>query len=211
MIWSLPKKTLERHRLLESRAEFFDRIETEDARRQLQSSDDDTDDWGSGEVQHRVEERRLVVKLLCERPPGGEPQSSVWRRINAANALLSLCRTEQTTIQRRTQRNYDWGIPPSPEPTPEPVLVSSNTPTQINNRQCIFCLCKQSASQEFCRHRKAREHVEKQHLKWFGQDDLIPCPDEYCRRSGIVLYGHQHFKSHVSKVHGAQLLPYSLH
>jgi len=35
----------------------------------------------------------------------------------------------------------------------------------------------------FCWPRKAREHVETQHLCFFGQDDLIPCPNPFYRRS----------------------------
>lgn len=88
--------------------------------------------------------------------------------------------------------------------------IASQSNSSSTNNECIFCVRKVGQSRQFCRSRKAREYVERQHLVFFGQDNLIPCPEPYCRLSGIVLFGHLHFKNHVSKVHGCSLLPYTL-
>jgi hypothetical protein len=64
------KKRLTREKLLESRAEFFDRIETDDARRQLSLSalDLKEEEWKPSQVEHSLTERRKVAGLLCEVP-----------------------------------------------------------------------------------------------------------------------------------------------
>ncbi|KAF2174849.1 hypothetical protein K469DRAFT_685231 [Zopfia rhizophila CBS 207.26] len=63
------KKKMKREKLLESRAEFFDTIETEDARRQLGLSALDLDEaeWKPEPVEHSLERKR-VAQLLCEYP-----------------------------------------------------------------------------------------------------------------------------------------------
>lgn len=206
------KKGLERQRLTEARVNFFDKIETEDALHQLKSANIvENINMGPDVVEHELAERKQVVKLLCECRSDLEGQDKLGLRIEAAEALLSLYRTKQTPSQRRGKRNRDWGILPSLNSSrnSSPVPGPRDSPVKANNRQCIFCLCKNQMADEFSRPRKAREHVEKQHLRWFKQDDLIPCPDEFCRRSGVILYGHQHFKSHVAKMHGSRLLPYT--
>jgi hypothetical protein len=206
------KKRLNREKLQESRAEFFDRIETEDAQRQLGLSTLDLkeEEWKPSQVQHTLMERRQVAELLCEPPSELTLRERVDYRANTINALVLFCRKKEVPQKPTAGRSRDWGILPTPDPTlkasPEPILA----PIMITNSECIFCVCKTGQSRPFCRARKAREHVERQHLVFFRQDDLIPCPDPYCRLSGIVLFGHLHFKNHASKVHGCSLLPYTL-
>jgi hypothetical protein len=195
------KKRLSREKLQESRAEFFDRIETEDARRQLGllALDLKEDEWKPPEIEHTLVERRSVAELLCEPPSEPTPKERTKYRANTINALVSLCWRKEVA-QKPTGRSHDWGILPTPEPSPK----ASPEPFPI------FCVCRTGQPRRFCRPRKVREHVERQHLVFFGLEDLIPCPDEHRRLSGIVLFGHLHFKNHVSRVHGCSLLPYTL-
>jgi hypothetical protein len=161
-------------------------------------------------VKHTLPERQRVAQLLYKPPSDLTPQEKIKYRAATINALVLLCRKRELPQKPSRGRDYNWGIPPTPEPTPEHSPEPKVEPIMITNRQCIFCICKTGQSQEFCRPRKAREYVEKQHLRFFGEKDLIPCPDRYCRLSGVVLFGYSHFKNHVSAVHGCQLLPYAL-
>lgn len=155
-------------------------------------------------------ERKRVAKLLYEAPSDLTPKERTEYRANTINVLVSLCRKKEISQKASTGRSRDWGILPTPEPTPKSSPEPIPAPTVITNYECIFCVYKTGQSRRFCRPRKAREHVERQHLVFFGPEDLILCPDEYCRLSGIVLYGHFHFKNHVLRVHGCSLLPYTL-
>lgn len=208
------KKSLEREKKQETRLQFFDRIETEDAQRQLSllALDLKEEEWKPTHVKHTLPERRRAAELLCNPPSDLTPPGKVRYRAATIDALVSLCRKQELPQKPSKGRDYGWGILPVPEPIPKhrPEPKPKPEPLAITNRQCIFCICKTGQSQEFCRPRKAREHVEKQHLRFFGEKDLIPCPDKFCRLSGLVLFGHVHFKNHVSRVHGCLLLPYIL-
>jgi hypothetical protein len=208
------KQRLIRNKKKESRKDFFDRIETEDARRQLGiSALDFQENWKPTQLKHTLEEREQVARLLCNHPSDLTPQGKLRYRIKTIEALVTLCRKKEIPQKKKkTIHEHNWGIPPTLEPTPMPSnkLEPRLAPKRITNRQCIFCICKTNQITNFCRPRKAREHVEKQHLRWFQITDLIPCPDEYCRSRGIVLVGHSHFKSHVQIEHGCSLLPYTL-
>jgi hypothetical protein len=67
------------------------------------------------------------------------------------------------------------------------------------NTQCLFC------SKQFTLPRKAREHVEQLHLKYYKLDDLIPCPYLVCEMDGVILRGHMHFKNHAATTHNIYL------
>jgi hypothetical protein len=218
------KQKLRRTKRNESRKEFFETIETEDARRQLRrvALGLKKEEWQPVKAEHILVERTRVIELLFEPSPRTTPEEKLEHRIQTIDALVFLCRQKEIRPMRKTRREYDWGIlpipDPTPEPTPEPTPKSSPetcsqamvAPIAVTNKQCIFCICKTGQTNDFCRPRKAREHVERQHLRFFHQDDVIPCPDLYCRMSGVLLFGHKHFKSHVEKVHRCSLLPYSI-
>lgn len=191
------KKRLTREKIGVSRSEFFDRIETQDARRQLGLSalDLSEGEWKVEAIRHGPE-RKKVAELICKNTSGLPHHQKLVHRIQTIKALLEFCKAPVAATKRKRVHHRDWGLLPSPEPTPPRVVKVEPKPVIINNRQCIFCICKTGQVQEFCRPRKAREHVEKQHLRFFGQDDLIPCPDEYCRLSGVVLFGYSSFKNH---------------
>lgn len=205
------KKTLKREKREETRLNFFNTIETEDSRRQLALSAVglSEEEWKPEPVKHSLERKR-VAELLCQHRSELTPQEKLQYRIDAIKALLDLCRVPEPTVKRKVIRDRDWGILPTPESCPEPTVKFEPGPVKITNRQCLFCACKTGVYTLFCRPRKAREHVKNQHLSFFGQDESIPCPDPYCRLSGIMLFGHEHFKNHVFMVHGASLLSYTL-
>jgi hypothetical protein len=211
------KTRLRKERLGESRVEFFDRIETDDARRQLEmlALGVKEEDWQPTGVSHSLQERKRVAELLCKSQSTLTGQEMVLHRAITIDALVSLCCKKEIPQKQTVYRDRNWGILPTPDPSPqrspEPSEKGTLHPIVITNKECIFCICKTGQRRGFCRPRKAREHVENQHLRFFRDDDLIPCPDPSCRLSGLILYGHSHFKNHLASIHGCSLLPYSLH
>jgi hypothetical protein len=162
------KKRSTREVLQGPRAEFFDRIETEDARRQLSLSalDLKEEEWRPSQVQHTLVERRHVAELLCEPHSELTPRERVGSNANTINALVSLCQRE-VPQKPRTGRSRDWGILPSPDSTLKASWEPIPAPIIIANYECIFCVCKTGQSRPFCCARKAGEHVERQHLVFF--------------------------------------------
>jgi hypothetical protein len=75
------------------------------------------------------------------------------------------------------------------------------SPMRITTTRCIFCTWLTGEEHEFDSPTKAQEHIKYQHLKVFQEDDLIPCPDLYCRSFGVVLFGYSAFNNHVNTVH----------
>jgi hypothetical protein len=204
------KKKLRRLKLTEVRSHFFDNIETEDARMQLLGLDLDKESWDSSEPDHVLPERKQVADILCDSLSNYAEEDKLARRISGVEAVLALCRRTEPKQKRTIQR--DWGVSPETRNrsylSPLPTIMERDSlgakPVQIPNTGCIFCFCKLGHERDFCRPFKAREHLESQHLSKFAFDSLIPCPDrQYC--SGVVLYGHDHFKNHLEKTHGCVL------
>jgi hypothetical protein len=209
------KTRLRNQKLRESRAEFFDKIETEDARRQLEriALGVKEEDWQPAEVSHSLPERKLVADLLCTSQSKFTDQEMVNHRADCIDALVSLGRRKQIPERRQISRDRIWGILPASQPKIVIYYEEEQQrlgPMVLADTDCIFCIFKTGQRKTFCRPRKAREHVENQHLRFFRNDDLVPCPDPYCRRSGVVLYGISHFKNHVLQAHKCSLLSYSL-
>jgi hypothetical protein len=208
------KERLRTQKLKESRAEFFDKIETKDAEEQLErmALGVKEEEWQPAKVLHSLPERKLVADLLCASQSAFTAQETVSHRAAAIDALVSLGRRKQIRERRTAVPARDWGILPRSQP--EQVLKNDqkriHSPMVLTDTDCIFCICKTGQRKSFSRARKAREHVEYQHLRFFRDDDIIPCPDPYCRGSGVVIFGLSHFKNHVLQVHKCSLLPYSL-
>lgn len=111
------KKRLTRGKIEDSRKEFFDQVETEDARRQLGLSVLDlSEEWKPEAVQHTLE-RKKVAKLICESTSGLPQQKKLEHRIQTIRALLEFCGTPAATTKHRKTYHRDWGVPPSREPS----------------------------------------------------------------------------------------------
>src|SRR5271170_8053486 len=93
--------------------------------------------------------------------------------------MVKFCRVREAPRQKKSMPSRDWGVVKvetevkMPESQQFPIICSST--------QCLFCLGDTQLPHEarifcFSRPRKAREHVERQHLRFFNADDLISCP-----------------------------------
>ncbi len=157
-------------------------------------------------VEHAIKERRLVAKLLCKQPSDLTHQTNLEYRIQTINTLIALCRVREAPRQQKRVHDRSWGILKDDEPKFDP------PPITITSKQCLFCFSDTQLSYEsrtfsFSRPRKAREHVERQHLRFYKANDPIPCPHPACTEDGVVLGGHMHFKNHAAGVHKSFLFP----
>jgi hypothetical protein len=153
-------------------------------------------DWKSEKVEHRLEERRRVAELLCEPPPGEE--GSLEHRVRTIEALVALYQVQEAPGQQKRVYDRTWGITDqdtTSDPEPQPKPESLPFPMTYTSTQCPFCF------KTFCRPRKVREHAERQHLRYYEIDDLIPCAYPECSQARVILSGHMHFKNHAAAVH----------
>jgi hypothetical protein len=148
-------------------------------------------EWTPPKVEHCLTERNRVAGLLCQQPTH---QASLEDRIKTITALVALCRVQEAPCERKRTHDRTWGIKIK-DTTPEPEPV----PMTCINTQCLFCF------KQFSRSRKACQHVEKLHLKYYKLDDPIPCPYPACVIDGVVLSGHMYFKYHAATTHNIYL------
>lgn len=154
------------------------------------------------EVNHTLVEKTRIASLSFKTKPD-DPSSALTYRVNTILALVALCKRREFRRKRATIELQSADISrlvsvqtsvASPDPGSAPILIS--------NTRCFFCACMTDPTTvSFDRSRIVKRHVESQHLKWFAEEDLIPCPDLYCRLSGVVLFGKAHFNNHVERTH----------
>jgi hypothetical protein len=104
--------------------------------------------------------------------------------------MVALCQVQEALYSQKRIHDRTWGIK-----IEETSLQPETVPMICTNTHCLFC------SKTFTRPRKARDHVEKLHLKYYEIDDLIPCPHPVCKMDEVVPSGHMHFKYHAATTH----------
>lgn len=187
------KVKLRTAKLKECRNEFFDTIDTQEINEQLDLSllDLNATEWTPPKVEHCLTEQKRVAGLLCKQPTH---QASLEDRIETITALVVLCWVQEAPYPQKRIHDRTWGIKiedTTPEPEPVPMICITT--------KCLFCFKK------FTRPRKACEHVEKLHLKYYELDDPIPCPHLVCKKDGVILGGHMHFKYHAATTYNIYL------
>jgi hypothetical protein len=160
-------------------------------------------------VEHVLTERKHISKLMCNEPSHLNEEASLQRRIGTIEALVTYCRVREAPRQRPIPCR-DWGIvdqEPDQELEQGPASAPDLFPMICTSTQCLFCLGNTGLSFEsrtfcFSRPRKAREHVEQKHLRFFASGDQILCPHPKCQE---VLHGIMHFKNHAATAHNCFL------
>ncbi|KAE8397492.1 hypothetical protein BDV37DRAFT_291961 [Aspergillus pseudonomiae] len=174
------KAKLKKEAFNAARGEFFDTIDTKEINKQLDPSFIDVDDneYRPESVVHKLEERRRIAQMMKLPTKDLSEKEALDHRLALANALIDLGLSSQPDKD-----------PSSPEPRASPIALT--------NKHCLFCVFSPHHQCYFSTSRKAREHFET-HLRAFGREEPISCPDEFCQ---LVLHGHQELKSHADQVH----------
>jgi Protein of unknown function (DUF3435) len=201
--------TLRKAASKEYREQYFNSIDTKEVNQQLGLASPDLEPQGSTPpvVVHDSEERRLIAEILCDQTPSLTEEARLDRRIQTIKAMVKFCRIRQAPRQKRSMPSRDWGVVEKDETEDEKIPELRQFPIICSSTQCLFRLGDTQLSHEsrifcFSRPRKAREHVERQHLQFFNANDLISCPHPECKE---VLHGIMHFKNHAATVHNCFL------
>jgi hypothetical protein len=127
--------------------------------------------------------------MLCSEPSSLTKEASLDRRIRIIEAMVAFCRVREVPRQKRSTPCRDWGIlEKKTEDKAQQVDIESSLsqfPIICTSTQCIFCLGNAQLSYEsrtfcFSRPRKAREHVERQHLRFLPLNEPMYCPHPQC-------------------------------
>jgi hypothetical protein len=165
-------------------------------------------------VEHQLQERMRVQRLLCHLSKDLSPQDIVSRKILAVDATTSLAsRQEPQTHEPKSAPVCDDPIkkePPSSTPNPDPFPQLDEFPLILGKTQCIFCIGNERYTYDrrtraFKRVSHMWDHVENVHLKHLGQ--LITCDHPVCKAQGLVFNSVMLFKNHVVTVHKVNLRP----
>jgi hypothetical protein len=118
--------------------------------------------------------------MLCDRTTVLTDEAKLGYRICTIRALVEFCKVEEIPRRKRMPPSRDWGLV-NPETSEAEPLKPQSPPQSCLNTQCIFCLGSPELPLEirvfcFCRPRKAREHVERMHLRFLKADEPLPCP-----------------------------------
>ncbi|KAK5562715.1 hypothetical protein LTR43_011671, partial [Exophiala xenobiotica] len=149
-----------------ARQQFFDTISTIEINKQLDLSmlDLEEGDWVPEKVEHHLEERRVVVDLICQATCQLGDQDKFCHRIRTANALVALCQKKDIPLRHKPDRT--WGVQAKIELSDRQPFPKAPTTTQ-----CVFCFWNTREPCEVRLHNfstvyKTRDHVEL-HLKQF--------------------------------------------
>ncbi|KAE8383921.1 hypothetical protein BDV26DRAFT_287333 [Aspergillus bertholletiae] len=199
------KAKLKKEAFNAARGEFFDTIDTKEINKQLDPSFIDVDDneYLPESVVHKLEERRRIADLMKLPTKDLSEKEALDHRLALSNTLIDLGRVVKIPSERISGEDIttDSASPQSvvssqldkDSSTPEPRA----SPIALTNKHCLFCVFSPHYQCYFSTSRKAREHFEK-HLRIFGREEPIPCPDGFCQ---LVLHGHQELKRHANQVH----------
>ena len=191
----------------EYRADYFRRRPTKDIERQ--NSGQEEEEYVELVVQYQIPQRALLAKLICTRVINITPQDAVYRRIETANLMQTLCSYRE--IASRYRLRVALPLPTIfKEDSPEVGPLTPVFPLVCGKTQCLFCIGDESKSYEdrigsFCRPAKMMDHVERKHLKGKDPDARIECCHPTCKSQGLILEHLQDFKNHIQTVHGIKL------
>jgi Protein of unknown function (DUF3435) len=183
------KIRLRRSALQESRKQFFETVETKDVNEQLDPSllNLDKESWKPEIMEHDLEERRRIAQMLCTEPSNLAEEASLERRICTIETMVAFCRVREAPFQKRSKPCRDWGLLETVERAAQMDTgpTASQFPMICISTQCLFCLRNTQLSYEsrafcFSRPRKAREHIERQHLRFLTPNEPMPYPHPQC-------------------------------
>ena len=125
------------------------------------------------------------------------------RRITAINALIALCKKQQSQgFRRRADIKFkEKRTSVSPPPN-----LSETLPVECKATQCIFCLRNEDLSapdrlKAFARRDDLKKHFHRKHLRHHPDGQSIACPHPRC---DVILNGAMHLQNHAEVVHKAR-------
>ena len=123
------------------------------------------------------------------------------RRITAINALIALCKKQESQGFRR--RRADIKFKEKQTSVSPPPNLSETLPVECKATQCIFCLGNEDLSapdrlKTFASHGDLKKHFHRKHLRHHPNGQPIACPHPRCE---VILNDAMHLQNHAEVVH----------
>ena len=123
------------------------------------------------------------------------------RRITAINALIALCKKQESQGFRR--RKADTEFKKKRTSVSPPPNLSETLPVECKATQCIFCLRNEDLSapdrlKTFASRDDLKKHFRRKHLRHHSDGQPIACPHFRC---DVILNGAMHLQNHVEVMH----------
>jgi hypothetical protein len=200
------RKSLREEITREFKKDYIFRSHNEQMKRQLDKTSV-ADVYVEPVIQHQLEERTLLQRILCDFSTDLDIKDIIGRKIRAINLFVTLA-SKQETQKQRPSKACEAEIKEessSPDPCPTPVEI----PLLCKKTQCIFCIGNEKYSYEkrlrsFRRVSHMMDHVEDVHLRYLAPDEKVICHHPMCR-SEVPFNNITLFKNHVATVHGIKL------
>jgi Protein of unknown function (DUF3435) len=176
-----------------------------------ESEDDGDDDKGgtpTESVPIRIAERRYIAEFAMRDPSAFRDQKGYSLHVEFSVNLIALCKRRD---RRQTKRKCSSEPLPiehvadSPRPPQMESMVKRDSPLKCQGWQCLFCLASNDLplAERKCKYKRKytlQKHVDRCRLRYYGPDDLIPCPDDQAC-TGLVLDGKMGLKAHFAREH----------
>lgn len=165
-------------------------------------------------VEHQLEERTQLQRIICDFSKGLSPEAVVARKVSAINLMIALASRQELQTRQPRSAPASKGPPKDESPVPAPALNPSPLPSKFplvcEKTQCIVCIGNERLSYEqrtrkFRRVSHMMDHVENLHLRYISADERRVCHHPLCKAEGLVLHNVKCFKYHVATVHKINL------
>jgi Protein of unknown function (DUF3435) len=191
----------------EFRKDYIFRFHNEQMKRQLDKTTV-ADVYVEPVVQHQLEERTRLQRILCDFSVDLSMKDIIGRKIRAINLMVALA-SRQEAPKRRSSPAYEAPIKEE-SPCPDPFPTPAEFPLVCHKTQCIICIGNERYSyakrtRAFRRPSHMMDHVENVHLKYQPANEKVICHHPICKSKGLVLNNVNHFKNHVEVVHNIAL------
>jgi hypothetical protein len=172
-------------------------------------SDDEVKTSETEMDQIRLIERRLIAEVALSDPSKFADCKAFSVHIDFAINMIALCKRRERPRPQAQRPQVSTSVQIANNPLHSPKLelhIECNIPLKCESRnkifQCLFCLAQGLPSDDCTFERKStlQNHVNRWHLREYGSNDLIPCPDSHAC-ADITLKGNMHFKRHANDKH----------
>ena len=199
----------ERALLKRSQQQYDETAPVEAIQRQIRGSLDEGRELApeSDSTQIKIPERRRIAEAAMSDPAVFTGPKAVPRHIQCSLNMIALCQRRERRSARNTRSTEKTHLatsvstPPAPSPSSTLERVA---PMICRNNQCLFCLCSDLPQEDrekyYASKHSLQRHAERCRLRYFGEKDQIPCPNDLACR-GMVFNGKSHFKNHAATVH----------
>ena len=131
------------------------------------------------------------------------PEEECQRRIRAINALIALCKKQESQGFRRRKADIKIKEEQTSLSDSPPHRLSETLPIQCKATQCIFCLGNEDLSvadrlKTFASRGDLKKHFHRKHLRHHPDGQPIACPHPRC---AISLKNIIYLKHHAEVVH----------